>query len=616
MGKLKTINFKTQYVLLAPFVLVLLMQFNNCSKYKQPGDEASSISANTPLSDLGEVKGITKTGDLCEDTIREHFYEGYYQMAVANCIQCHAVDDDKPQFANPDANWAYDVFQTRGYSKISSNAISSTHNPPATGPHLTSEINDLKVKWKLAIDEYNSCKGLPPVVEQVDPREIINLETERKTIGSLNVGGSIRMTWNVNSEIDILKTGAALPAVPGGAKFSIKITRRQTAAGTDYYTFTEPVIWDNVSSNVKVKTIYIKLNGRVMSYATTFKFVNKFIYMGQNLSDTAPEAAPSYLSNGLVSAGGLMVMGAVSPTDYVNIAFEELRLANDAPPIPTPVTVGFASNAVRFVNSTGTGLDANRRMRLRVQVNGNAEAPIVMSVNRINDALCNATAENSFVVNSTTCLPNIYNALGASLQNINNTRFNKARSRDDTIIIRNSNGDNIPVKIFDWDFKIINPTFTLLGNNAFVDIEIEFSGDIRRENNRVLRLQLESLSDFGTIANGEVYVIIHKAENENALAAGEMTFSALMRTGTLRVSCLECHNSTELNGGYDVSNYKLMVTNGVLDLVNPINSKMFNRMNPNYLGNETLAPMPRDGYLPDAEINPVRRWIQSGAKNN
>jgi hypothetical protein len=615
MGKLKTSSIKVQYLLLAPFAVVLLMQFNNCSKYKQPADEQTSISANTPLSDLGEVKGITKTGDLCEDSIREHFYEGYYQMAVANCIQCHAVDNDKPQFANPDANWAYDVFQTRGYNKISNNAISSTHNPPATGPHLATEINDLKVKWRLAIDEYNACKGLPPVVEEIDPRQIINFETENRTIGALAVGRSTWLHWNVNGQILSIRSGINSPAIAGGAKFSIKVTRRQTAAGTDYYTFTEPVIWDNVSSNVKVKTLYIKLNGRVMSYATTFKFVNKFIYTGSDLNDTNPQAAASFL-NGLVSAGGLMVLGTVSANDEVKVAFEELRQGNDAPPIPAPVTVGFASTAVRIVNSTNTGLDADRKMRVRVQVNGNADLPIVMAVNRVNDAVCGATGDNSFVVNNSSCLPTVYAGLGTSLQNANNTRFNKARSRDDTIIIRNSNGDNIPVKIFDWDFKILNPTFTLLGNNAFYDIEIEFSGDIRRENNRVLRLQLESLSNFGTIVNGELFIIIHKADNDNALARGEMTFSALMRTGTLRQSCVECHNSTELNGGYDVSNYKLMVTNGVLDLTNPINSKMFNRMNPNYLGNETLAPMPRDGYLPDNEIDPVRRWIQAGAKNN
>lgn len=592
-------------MLLAPFVLVLLMQFNNCSKYKQPADEKSSISANTPLSDLGEVKGITKTGDLCEDTIREHFYEGYYQMAVANCIQCHAVDNDKPQFANPDANWAYEVFQTRGFTKISSNAISSTHNPPATGPHLTTEINDLKVKWRLAVDEYNSCKGLPPVVEQVDPRELINFQTATRTIGSLAVGRSIWMHWNINSDIQPLKSGLTLPAVAGGAKFSIKVTRRQTPAGTDYYTFTEPVIWDNVSSNVKAKTIYIKLNGRVMSYATTFKFVNKFIYTGGNLNDTNPQNDSTFLS-GLVSAGGLMVLGTVSASDTLNVAFEELRQANDAPPIPPPVTVGFADTSVRFINASATGLDANRRMRFRVQVSGNAELPIVMSVAPVNDALCGATGDNAFVVNGTSCLPNIFSVLGTrGIQNTNNTRFNRARSTDGGSFNR-----------FDWDYKLINPSFTLLGNNAFAEFEVEFSGDIRRENNRILRLRLENLSGNGNIGNGEIAVIIHKAENENALANGEMTYSALMRTGTLKNYCLECHNSRDLNGGYDVTNYQLMVRNGVLDLSNPINSKMFNRMNPNYPGNATLAPMPRDGYLPDAEIDPVRRWIQAGAKNN
>jgi hypothetical protein len=623
VGNLIRTYFKTQYVLLAPFALVLLMQFNNCSKYKQPGEESSSISANTPLSDLGEVKAITLTGDVCEDEIRQHFYEGYYQMAVANCIQCHAVDNDKPQFAHPDANWAYEVFQTRGYTKISNNAISSTHNPPATGTHLATEINQLKAKWRLAVDDYNVCKKLPPVVEQIDPRSVVNFQTTARTIGALAVGASTWKHWNINSEIQTLKQGVTLPVIPGGARFSIKITRRQTAAGTDYYTFTEPVIWDNTNRNVKIKTLYIKVNGRVMNYATTFKFINKFIYPGVNIDENSPtpQNQIGYI-RGLASAGALMVIGTTSPSDVVNIAFEELRDAPEAPALPSPVTVGFANTAVRFVNPTSTGLDSDRKMRVRVQVNGNAEAPVVMAVNRINDSLCSAVGDAAFRVNTTSCLPNIYNALGASLQNTNNTIFNRARSRDDTITIRNDAGADIPVKIFDWDFKIINPTFTLLGNNAFVDIEIEFSGDIRRENNRVLRLQLESLSEFGTIVNGEIFIIIHKADNPNALLAGEVTYSSLMRTGTLRTYCMACHNSNSaqggLQGGYDITNYKLMTSANklVLDLNDPLNSKMFNRMTPNYPGNETLTPMPRSGFLEDRFIDPVRRWIQAGAKNN
>lgn len=631
LGKLNPFKIKIQYVLLAPFFVLCLMQFNNCSKYKQPVEESSSIAANTPLSDLGEIKGITKTGDLCEDQIREQFYEGYYQFTTSNCIQCHSVTNDKkPEFAHPDANHAYDEFQKTGFTKVSNNAISSTHNYPASGPQHTTEINGLKSKWKLAVAEYNSCKGLPPVVEQIDPRQVVNYETRSKAIGSLAVGRSTWLHWNINSEIDPLKSGLTPPAISGGARFSIKVTRRQTAAGTDYYTFTEPVVWDNVSSVLKVKTIYIKVNGRMMNYATTFKFVNKFIYTGPNINENSatPQNENGYL-NGLVSAGALMVIGTTSSTDSVNVAFEELRQTvigtgpGEAPPIPNPVTVGFASTAVRFVDSSSNGLDANRRLKIRVQVNGNAEAPVVMSVNRVNDAVCNATNGDAFVVNNTNCLPNVYNALGASLQNANNTRFNLARWREDTMTIRNTQGDTFPVKIFDWDFKIINPTFTLLGNNAFVDLEIEISGDIRRENNRLLRLRLESLSDFGIIQNAEVSIIIHKAENPNVLAppVNEMTFSLLMKTGTLRQSCLECHNSNPtfgLQGGYDITNYQLMVSGDKQVLVpgDPLRSKMYHRTIPNFPGNETLTPMPRTGFLHDSLVDPIRRWIQAGAKNN
>ena len=583
-------------MLVLPFALILLLQFNNCSKYKQPEVASNSIAAGTPLSSVGQIKEMTLTGDVCEDNIRRTFYEGYYQMLTANCIQCHAVDQDKPQFASPDANWAYEVFQTRGYAKISTNATSTTHNPPATGPHLTAEVNDLKVRWRMAVETYNSCKGLPPVVEVLDPREVVNLETAAKSIPALAVGRDTILSWDLNTEIRSLKQTVSVPNFGASARFQIKVTRRQTAAGTDYYTFKDPIIYNN-STDIRAKTIYVKMNGRLLSYVTTYKYTDRGVYA--NSVNTGTD------NLGLLSAGAMMVLGTVSDRDTVSFAFELLQ-PTTLPAKPPPVTVGFADNSVRFVNSTSTGLDSNRRMRFTVAVNGNAELPIVMTVATVNDALCGATGDNAFVVNTGSCLPSIYNALNTrGIANTNNTRFQRARSIDGGSFNR-----------FDWDYKIINSSFTLLGNNATATFDVEFSGDIRRENNRILRLRLEVLSDYGVLQNQEVAVIIHKADNENALANGEMTYSALMRTGTLKNYCLECHNSRDLNGGYDITDYKLMVTNGVLDLASPITSKMFNRMNPNWPGNETLAPMPRDGYLPDAEIDPVRRWIMSGAKNN
>ncbi len=73
-GKLKS---KLHFLLLAPFLVVLLMQFNNCSKYKQPEISSSSEESNNSSS---SSTGLTKTGDLCEDTIRELFSDGYYQF--------------------------------------------------------------------------------------------------------------------------------------------------------------------------------------------------------------------------------------------------------------------------------------------------------------------------------------------------------------------------------------------------------------------------------------------------------------------------------------------------------------------------------------------------------
>ncbi|MGZ3724189.1 MAG: hypothetical protein ACXWQQ_00225 [Pseudobdellovibrio sp.] len=593
LSKLKS---KVHFILLAPFLVVLLMQFNNCSKYKQP-DMSQSSDSSSSSSSTGTT-GLTKTGDLCEDTIRQLFADGYYQFVRQNCATCHATDTDKPQFANPDVNWAYQVFQSKGYQKVSDNAISSTHNPPYTGPQNTQAINELKVAWTLGVQEYNTCKGLPAdaPTTTVDPATLLSLETNNQNIPALNVNQNTVLSWNLNSDLSSLKSGTALPTFGSGAKFSITVTRRQNAAGQDYYTFESPIIYAN-ATDVHVKTIYIKLNSRIMNYPSTFKFVDRGIYA--NSTQTGDTI-------GLVSTGGLVVLGQTSSADFVNVAFETIE-PTSLPPPPPPTTIGFTDSSVRFISSTSPVV---RDVDFAVGATGNVSVPIIVSVDQMTDAVCGATGDNAFTV-SPTCLPAVYNEMvNRGLNSAAELSFKQARAVTGTSYNR-----------FDWDFKFASNSFNLLGASPSQTATVHFSSDERRENNRVLRLTITVLSNNATVTTQTAYVIIYKADNRDALGAGEVTFSSLMRsTGTLGLNCVKCHNSRDLNGGYDMTNYDLMVTKGVL-VPSPVvsvaeTSKMFNRMNPNFVGNETLSPMPLDGFLTDPYIQLVRQWIDEGARNN
>lgn len=596
--KLSKLKNKIHFILLAPFLVVLLMQFNNCSKYKQPELSTSSESTNNGSSSNG-VAGLVKTGDLCEDTIRENFANGYYQFVRTNCTSCHANDNDKPQFASPDVNWAYQVFQSRGYTKVSNNAISSTHAPPNSGSQHIQQMNELKLAWTLSVQEYNTCKGVPNnPTTVVDPEDILNYQTANKNIPALDVDDDVVISWNLNTELTAIRAGVSATNFGASANFSMRVTRRQTPAGLDYYTFEEPVIYGN-ATDIRVKTIYIKLNSKIMNYPSTFKYVDRGIYANSTQTGT---------SIGLVSTGGLVVLGTTSSQDFLNVAFETIE-ATALPPPPPPVTVGFTDTSVRFITAADP---VNREVDFNVRATGDVTIPVIVSVEEITDNVCNATGDNAFTVNNTTCLPPVFQAMQArGLTTAADLSFKKARSVVGTSYNR-----------YDWDFKFTSSSFNLLGMNPQQVVKIRFSGDQRRENNRVLRLTIDVLSANATVTTQTLYVVILKASNPDALGNGEVTFSALMRSGTgiLSLNCVKCHNSRDLNGGYDMTDFDLMLTKGVLvpsaDPNITETSKMFNRMNPNYVGNETLSPMPLDGFLTDIYIDQVRSWIRSGAKNN
>lgn len=598
---MKRVNQYKHLILAAPFVLVMLLQFNNCSKY-QPPDMSQASSSSSSNNSSSSASGLTKTGDLCEDTIRELFADGYYQFVRQNCTQCHATDSSRPQFASPDVNWAYQVFQARGYQKVSSNAISPSHQPPSTGTQHTQTINELKLKWQQGVGEYNECKGLPTETVSVDPKDILTVQTSDKKIPKLAVDAEAILTWDLTKDLSMLKPNMTLPNMGRTSSLQIKVTRRKTAGGQDYYAFHDPIIFNN-ATDVKVKTIYVKLNTRLVMYPSTFKFTNKDIYAN---STNAGE------NIGLLSTGGMVAMGVISDLDFVNVAFETLE-PQVLGPRPAPVTIGFTSIMGGKITSS---IPANRDVAFEVSSNLPPDSPVVVSVEPVNDAVCNASGDNAFTV-SDTCMKPVYDYMKSQgLTDAANLQFKKARNVSD-------GGD---FNRFDWDYKVITNSFNLYLADQRKNAVIRFSTDIRRETNRVLRLRVNVMSNNGKISttNSDMYVVILKANNP-ALANGEVAFSSLMRagTGTLVLNCVKCHNSRDLNGGYDMTNFDLMVTKRVIiqDANNPDyaadNSKMFNRMNPDYPGNSSLSPMPLDGFLTqDALIDQVRQWIRSGAKNN
>jgi hypothetical protein len=161
-----------------------MFQFTNCSKYKQPVVEAGSTTSGVGSYSLDDdpLLNFVPSGDACEDDLEKLFLGGYYKLARVNCAGCHMKDADKPQFASMDYNWAYSVFKAKGYEKVSANAISETHKPPATGLHLLPEVTDLKAEWEKGLELYNICKGLPKEGVIPEPYVLKTIQTTTNPI--------------------------------------------------------------------------------------------------------------------------------------------------------------------------------------------------------------------------------------------------------------------------------------------------------------------------------------------------------------------------------------------------------------------------------------------------
>lgn len=556
---------------------ILLTSYNNCAPGFKTGQSEGS-------NDLSSVSG--SVGGLCEDSLMGLFERGYYPFLRTNCAVCHATDVDKPQFANPDVKWAFQSFMDKGYTKVSNNAINAGHQAGYTGPQHNQTINELRIEWQQGIKEFNQCKGATVISDTVDLASLLSLQTAGKALPNLGMGQSAVLSWNLNTELERMKGSDPLPNLPG-AQFSIEVTRKQTAAGEQFYSFAAPTIY-NSSVDIIVKSIYIKVNGRLMTFPTTYRYI-----------DTAIRAGSKQDASGLISVGAATVPGATSSQDVIAVAFQTLAPTVLPPPKP-PVVVNLAGPSVYIVNSsTGT-------LSVGVSFSEPSNDPATLTLEEDNGAMCGAGV-NDFVTPSANCIPNVFSAMtSAGLNSAAHLKVGIARS-----IVYNS------YNRFDWDFKRTVASLTLSQNDPQQVFQVELSQNIRREENRLLRLRLNVASDnivAGT--NNIIYVLIRKADNP-ALAPGEISYSQLMGSkGILSTNCIACHNSKDLQGGYDVTNYELMVSNRVLVPGNATASKMYRRMVANDPEFGNLDPMPRTGFMIQEKVDAVKSWIQSGAKNN
>lgn len=584
---MRTIRKLSLFVILGSF---LTIAFNNCGKPKEA--ETSSEDNYSKLSD-----------DPCEDQLMNFYSRSYQPFLVNNCASCHSTGPGKGQISHKDTAISYKDFMQIGYSKVSSNAISEGHNPPYSGSQHTQTINELKITWIKALSENDVCNGGSGEVQQVQTlKERANFGLTGKPIPVMNDNEEKRVEFSFAADLSSLQ-GKAVPDLKG-AKLSVMV--RKVLKGTErYYSVHSPRIYGS-TSDIRVKGLFTKINGRFINYSTNFIFVDSKV----------PKGSVELATGALVSTGAVVIAGAVFPDDFLSFDFELLE-TTVIPPPPPPVYLAFTGNRFAMAGDTG-------EVSFTAVLDKPSTEVVSFTYTIDSGAICNGGTVTGAVsaTGSPACMPEVYNLLcpnNVCPQGVETPKVDLARS-----VV------GLSFNRFDWDYKLGSSSFNFDPGQTSKTVVIKTSRDVRWEKNRVLTIKLEP--GIGNIlvpaATGFARIVFDKKKNTQP-DADEITYSNLMAGGTLFKTCTECHNSVKRDGGYDIQDYELMVSSNKRILVpgedrveydanfnkTPIAvSLMYRRTLPIYTPESLL--MPRKKTLTPAEYNDLENWLTNGAKNN
>lgn len=539
-------------------LVFIFLNYSNCSSSKMTYDE-NPPQISSSLSPLTSI---------CSQTEDELFSMGYHQFLKTNCNSCHVSGPGKGTFAHPDTALAFSSFQTLGVDKVSSMAVSDSHNYPYTGSHNLETINNLKEQWKTYQIEKAKCSQDPTTTPNSNQStfhpSFISVKKVIPTItgkpATINVNGSqmsiisyntVNVTFNLDQDLSAL-ADKALTAT-SGATLTVSITGYSNPSGATGYLIQMPKLKTSDLS-LKFTGMHVLINGRPVGFTYTFQHIEKSVYKQSEV---------------MLSGGSMLALGPISENDQISLTIGNIEVVDMPPPLAAP-SVQFDLAAATLVQ---TDFGYANVYKVGVTRSGDTANPVSVAISRTG----------------------------------NESQATVAKGLTD------SNGRNR----FNWDYRFkssLSVTFLPGETNKFV--EIIFSDDLRDEATKTLTLNL--VDPFGaTLGTNKTLVItIPDFNNPNT---GSITFSQLMSSGgILEMNCVRCHNNIDRQGGYDMTDYQEMVSKGVIvpgDL-SPNNHKMYRRMNPDAPGAGSITPMPLDGFLTQDLTLIVEDWIKAGAKNN
>lgn len=259
---------------------VCIVLFQNCGTDFVPLDSSA-------LSGLGKF--------ICGSTLEETYAKTYQKFSQQNCASCHG-GAQAPRFALGDPTLAYAEFAKTTQTNFRTYALNPSHGGAAGGPEHQEAVAS-------AESNFNSCK---PGGGDGGGEAVITVRTQPLPLTAV-AALQTRVYNNLAGQLQIGSTNL------GAAQLDFQV-RIDSAVNPPAYVIARPRLQTGISA-IRVKTIYVMINGVRIPTATAFMSIDRTV------------AANTTLANGVLASGSAIFQypGAVPATDTVQFEFEILE---------------------------------------------------------------------------------------------------------------------------------------------------------------------------------------------------------------------------------------------------------------------------------------------------
>lgn len=522
--------------------------FQNCGRISIGNgfstEEMSSLEAGS--------ESLT-TGDLCEDVLMKEFLrpQGYYEFLsdTRRCGNCHEGSRPAaPPFIHANKLIAWDTFfqkELQDATAVSNKAVSD-HQPGYTGSQNAPYIEELKREMLITKKEYNACKGIVEAPTKILTTTALSMEFAVDTGTPLTVEETAFTRTETATYYEAGKyVTQTFTLNPYQRIIYDAITNRWKSL--QLKKFINPDLTAEEKSHVRTENFTYILNG----VATTKSFtLNPYQRVVVNSTTKVPEMKdlPRTVEKKFNLRSGVYTPSVVGDEPYLEFSVEAFR-SHDVTPVRKTFSIteigGKVVSVSRAIGYTQT-LDPyivirNPSFRMTQNMPNIAYAVQGLSI-LVNNALRPEATIYSILEG------NICTTTKITLMSQNNSQilvFSKILSTD-----------KLSFKFNDITSLPKTASLVCSTNNSTVPV-----------------LNLPT----------------------------SVTYTQLIGTtdlGVFRTQCLNCHNSVELRGAFDISNY---------DSAKAKAAKILDRMN------DAGAPMPQSGLLDLRSRELVRKWISLGS---